>query len=365
MGQLLDAYAAGVNAWVAANPLPPEYGALEITQFQPWTALDSIAVAKLLAFGLSFDLDTTNTINLLTYQGAGQQLGFDGAALFFEDLFRSAPFDPASTVPDATASGGEVDAMNAPVGTPAPQSGPESHIRAETVELIKKWDADLRAIPFFRQMLDPETRAGSNEWAVSGDLSATGYPLTANDPHLSLRMPSTFYPIGISGSRINAVGMGFPGVPLVVLGHTPRIAWGATTNPLDVTDAYQEQVVPDSASPSGFSSLYQGNREPLTPIPETWRFNNPTNGTPNDLTVASGGSIPAATLIVGRRNAPIVSLDFTTGAAVSVQYIGHGPTREIETFLIWNEAQNLEDFRRGLEFFDVGSQNWIYTDVGT
>ena len=55
--EILEAYAAGVNAWVGSNPLPPEYGGLEITQFEPWTALDSIAVAKLLAFGLSFELD--------------------------------------------------------------------------------------------------------------------------------------------------------------------------------------------------------------------------------------------------------------------------------------------------------------------
>src|SRR5687768_4754470 len=133
---------------------------------------------------------------------------------------------------------------------------------------------------------------------------------------------------------------------------------------MDVTDAYQEQVVPDSASSTGFSSIYQGQREPLTGIPETYRVNNRGNGTPNDLTVVPpSATVPQATLIVGRRNAPIVSLNFATGAAVSIQYIGHGPTREIETFLTWNEARNLADFRRGLEFFDVGSQNWIYTDV--
>ncbi|HUP46308.1 MAG TPA: penicillin acylase family protein [Thermoanaerobaculia bacterium] len=361
MAQLLGAYAAGVNAWVAANPLPPEYGALELTQFQPWTALDSIAVAKLLAFGLSFDLDINNTINLLTYRAAGQVLGIDGTALYFEDLFRSQPFDPASTVPDATAS--TID----PVMTKSRLRAVDralDEIRPETVTLLKSYIATLRDIPFFEQILDAEKRGGSNEWAVTGALSTTGNPLMANDPHLALRMPATFYPIGLSGARIHAVGMGFPGVPLVVLGHTNRIAWGATTNPMDVTDVYQEQVVPDAASPSGFSSLYQGNREPLTPLTETYRMNTPGNGTPNDLVlVPPSASIPQATLIVGRRNAPIISLNFATGAAVSVQYIGHGPTREIETFLHWNEAQNLADFQRGLEFFDVGSQNWAYTDA--
>ena len=365
--QLLEAYAAGVNAWVAANPLPPEYAALEITQFERWTSLDTIAVAKLLAFGLSFDLDVDATVALLTYRQAGQVLGVNGTALFFEDLFRSEPFDPASTVPDAEAAaiGGQTKAASSLRAADLKAiDAAAAAIRPDTVALMQKYVEDLKKIPFFQRLLDPETRGASNEWAIAGELTTTGNSMIANDPHLALRMPATFYPIGLSGARIHAVGMGFPGVPLVVQGHTPRIAWGSTVNPMDVTDAYQEQVVPDSTSPSGFSSIFNGQREALAPIPQVFRANNPGNGTPNDINVVPpSASIPPATLIVSRRNAPIVSLNMQTGAAVSVQYIGHGPTREIETFLIWNEGQNLDDFRRGLEFFDVGSQNWIYTDV--
>ncbi|HYH09514.1 MAG TPA: penicillin acylase family protein [Thermoanaerobaculia bacterium] len=364
--ELLEAYAAGVNAYVAANGLPPEYQGLEITRWEPWTPLDSIAVAKLLAFGLSFELDVDPTVALLTYQAAGQQLGINGTALFFEDLFRSKPFDPASTVPDAqkgtarnvgVAANAEHDRWMA-MGEAASQLD-----RAAVME-AKRWVDSLREIPFFARILDPEQRGASNEWAIARSLSATGNSMIANDPHLALRMPSTFYPIGIAGQRINAVGMGFPGVPLVVQGHTPRIAWGSTVNPLDVTDAYTEQVVPDATATAGLSSMYKGVREPLTPIPQTFMVNNVGNGTQDDLSVVPpSATVPQATLIVGRRNAPIVSLNLATGAGVSVQWIGHGPTREIETFLLWNEARNLEEFRTGLQFFDVGSQNWIYTDV--
>lgn len=364
VSELLAAYSAGVNAWVAANPLPGEYAALEITQFEPWTPLDSIAVAKLLSFGLSFDLDVENTVALLTYQGAGQVLGVDGTALFFEDLFRSQPFDPASTVPDATAGTAKTVETTAKSDDPAMwKSIAEAQLDPNAVAVAKKYLEELKQIPFFQKILDPETRGASNLWAIAGKLTTTGNAMIANDPHLSLRMPSTFYPIGIAGSRINAVGVGFPGAPLVVQGHGENIAWGSTVNPMDVTDAYQEQVVPDATSPSGFASIYKGAREPLVPLPQVFRMNNPGNGTPNDLTVVpTSATVPPATLIVSRRNAPIVSLDMTTGAAVSVQWIGHGPTRELETFLIWNEARNLDDFKRGLEFFDVGSQNWIYTD---
>jgi len=364
--ELMGAYAAGVNAWVNSHPLPAEYAALEITKFQPWTALDSFAVAKLLAFGLSFDLDIDNTVAFLTYVGAGKVVGFDGAALFSEDLFRSAPFDPASTVPDATAGSGKALLYY----TTADEDWKLTAAKAATwldpnaVELAKNYADDLRKIPFFEKILDPDSREGSNEWAIAGKLTTTGNAMIANDPHLALRLPSTFYPLSIRGARLNAAGHGFPGAPLVIHGHTDRIAWGSTVNPMDVTDAYQELVVPDATAPAGLSSIYKGQKVALFPAVQTFRANNPSNGTPDDISVIPpSASIPPATLIVANRNAPIVSLNTATGAALSVQWVGHGATREFETFLIWNEAKNLSDFQRGLQFFDVGSQNWIYTDV--
>ena len=105
--QVLEAYAEGVNAWVDEHPLPPEYGLLELTAFRRWTPLDSVAVGKLQAFGLSFDLDIDLTTALLGYQQAGQAAGFDGTALFFQDMWRAEPFTDASTYAAAWASSPE------------------------------------------------------------------------------------------------------------------------------------------------------------------------------------------------------------------------------------------------------------------
>ena len=134
---------------------------------------------------------------------------------------------------------------------------------------------------------------------------------------------------------------------------------------MDVTDTYAEQLRPDPSSPSGLATVYQGQLEPVIPIPETFRQNNPGSGTPDNLTVVPpGGAIPPATLIVPRRNnGPIIQLDQAAGTALSVQYTGFSATRELDTFLIWDDARNLDDFRRGLELFDVGGQNWAYADV--
>ena len=71
----LQAYADGVNAFVAANALPLEYAALELSKFEPWTPTDSLVVFKLISFGFTFDLDIDPTVALLSYQQAGTSSG--------------------------------------------------------------------------------------------------------------------------------------------------------------------------------------------------------------------------------------------------------------------------------------------------
>ncbi len=354
----MNAYADGVNAYVATHDLPPEYAVLELTKFEPWTALDSMACAKLIAFGLSFDLgDIDRTVTLLAYQRA---LGSSaGAALFSEDLFRSAPFDPAATVPDASIP------MIAALGDArhAARIG-AAVLRPQITKMARTYLAELRGIPFLQRLLDPNRRGGSNEWAISGALTTSGRPLLANDTHLALDIPSTWYPIHLIAEPLNVAGDSFPGVPLVILGQNHHISWGATVNPLDVTDVYQETIVSDPSSPSGLSTVYLGKEEPVIPIPEVFRQNN-LDGKEDDVTVVPpGGPIPSATLIVPRRNnGPIIKMDLSTGSGLSVQYTGFSGTREPDAFYAFDTARNIADFERGLQFVDFGSQNFAYSDV--
>jgi penicillin amidase len=112
----------------------------------------------------------------------------------------------------------------------------------------------VKADPVLRHHLDRGNRPGSNQWAVAGQHTTSGKPLFANDPHLSLGTPSTFYPIHLTAGAFDAMGSGFAGVPFVIVGQNRDIAWGSTVNPMDVTDVYAEQLVPDPNSPSGLSS---------------------------------------------------------------------------------------------------------------
>ena len=82
---------------------------------------------------------------------------------------------------------------------------------------------------------------------VSGAKSASGRPMVASDPHLSLGSPPTFYEVGIDvgGRRNDALtlyGVTFPGAPTIVHGTNGHVSWGSTVNPTDVTDVYQEQL---------------------------------------------------------------------------------------------------------------------------
>lgn len=366
----LEAYAEGVNAYVAEHPLPQQYGLLELDSFEPWTAVDSLVIGKLLAFDLSFDLDIDSTLALDAYTTAGPMEGFNGEALYFDDLQRSAPFNDAATVPDA--GGHRIPSIFTTAAVEATQaSAPSaaagfdaSWLKPETLELARRHLDKIRDIPRFRRILDRDFHPGSNEWAVTGHSSENRLPIIANDPHLALDTPSTLYPIGLEAGDIQVFGSGFAGAPFVILGYNKHISWGETTNGIDVTDTYQEQIVADPNSPSGLATVYQGNNEPVIAIPEVFKTNNPTNGVINDITVVpAGGDIPAATLIVPRRNnGPIIELDLTAGTALSVQYTGFSGTRELECFLRMNAARNLDEFVLALQFFDFGSQNFVYTD---
>jgi penicillin amidase len=380
----LQAYADGVNFFLNTQALPTEYGVLEITQVEPWTPLDSVVVGKLIAFGLSFDLDVSTTQALGSYQFAGGLLGFDGSKLFFEDLFRTQPFDPAATIPDALAAAApSVSARtqlsgnaNKSVLSGAKSTGGKAPIKQldpAIVRLVDDYIARVKGIPVLENALRSRDKPqGSNEWAVAPSRSASGKALLANDPHLALNTPATWYQNHLRSrpAGVDVVGSSFAGVPYVVLGQNRRITWGATVNPMDVTDTFQEQVVPDPSSPSGLSTVYLGSPEPLIPIPEAFRYNIVGDGVPDNLELAPAGGtvggvfIPPATLIAPRRNnGPIISIDVATGFALSVQYTGFGPTREFDAFRAFNFAKDLEDFIGGLQFFDFGSQNFSYMDT--
>lgn len=429
---LLQAYADGVNEFItfanATGSLPPEYANLNITQIAPWVPVDSVAFGKLQAFQLSFDFDDGPTDDLADVtDGLGVPTG---TTAFAEDLARVQPAENAFTVPDASnapipltglvrekatmlASAKKADNAEAAKpeakGTAAKakrtltkeQKRQIAKVRKETVTKAREFIAKLMDQPVMREIRARGT-VGSNQWAVDGSVTDTGNPIYANDPHLGLGSPATFYEVHINtkdrGGNLNATGIGFAGAPGVVQGHNESIAWGSTTNPADVTDWYLEDMMTDASG--NLFSHYQGNPEPVVQLPVLVKVNMENGNEPMGglertvIAVASGvpvasvrnifdatkllanfvppramvvprhGPVFPQTLTIGFSSAPgNPFLPNQVGSALTVKFTGTYATRELDTFYIWNTATDLATFKQGLQFFDFGSQNWGYADV--
>lgn len=376
MRALLEAYARGVNAWLRdpGSPLPPEYAALELTRasIPEWTPVDSLTIAKALAFQLSFDaeLDMALTVGLAAAQRAGERRGFDGARLFFEDVMRAAPFDP--TVSIAQFGALRAAAVRRAAGLEWRPPRLDAVLRAETLDLARRYLEQAARAPLFEGTLGP--RSASNWWVVSGRLTATGFPMLASDPHLTLSTPPIWYEAHIVvradpvRGPMNVAGVTLPGVPGVILGCNERLCWGATMNPLDVTDVYEERLVVDFATLRPRATVFEGREEPMVIIEQRYRVNRTGNGVRDDFLEAPVGPFEGGlTFIVPRRNnGPLVSVELrglTTLTGLSVQYAGWGPTREPQTFLELARAGNVVEFGQALRWFTFGSQNWACADA--
>ncbi len=367
----LQSYANGVNAWLASNPLPPEYAGLELTRAAPWTPVDSLVIGKILAFQLSFDLDIQTTLELAGYQAAGQAAGFDGTALYFADTHRVAPPDNRVSIPGFLGVTGSDSNKALNTNQDKRLTSQIPTIDPNVVRLAQSYRDKIKDHPLIGPTLSfREGRGASNWWVVGGQHTASGRPIMANDPHLALNTPATFVETHIISkdarfaNEMNVVGASVPGTPTNILGCTNDFCWGLTTNPLDVTDVYQERFRLNTYGlPS--HTIYQGNLEPVVLVFQSYFLNQVGDGVSDNLARANniGYLNGAATVLIPRRNfGPVLQIDTETSTGISAQYTGWGATFELEAFRRVSRAQNLAEFREALTFFDVGSQNFVYAD---
>ena len=369
---VLQAYADGVNAFLAANPLPAEYAQLELTTARPWAPVDSLALGKAISASLSLDIDIELTLQLEAFVAAGAAQGFDGEALLREDVLRSAPMDPASTVPDAT------DTFPY-LAKRAPKS--DRVLLARAAGAARRVQQKIAGNPLLELASSRRhSFVGSNEWGVAGWATLEHEPLIANDPHLSLDAPSTFYEWHLvvsddpAAGRMNVSGVGFPGTPGVILGQNEDITWGATTNPMDVTDTFSDLLLvgaPQCVAIGSLACIVSGGTAHAVSVEiASYRTNTPGDGTLDNLVAVP---LPPEQSIIAtvpfRSFGPIIDVEdpsvIVSGGsttALVLQYTGFHATRELQTFRKWNRARDLDDFRDGLADFDVGSQNWAYAD---
>ena len=332
----LEHYAAGVNAATATMgrwQRPPEYLLLGVTP-EPWTPVDSLAVARLLAWRLA-----ENRRGELVRGRLTRAIGPAETNVLMGGLPADAPaiLDAASAPAPAT---------HANLATPLPLAAGES--RREVVPL-----------PPGLEWLDLTARAGdSNSWVIAGARTKSGHPLLANDPHLQVEMPSIWYEVHVIAAGLDVEGVTLPSAPFVIIGHNARVAWGLTNTGADVVDFYVEDVdmttrkylsrgqwlpltsvkvpigVRGQTAPADFE-VFSTAHGPLVATEDDWEE-------PPDLASRSGRISPRPLAL--RWEA--VTQGETAGAFDSIDHAGS-----------WTE------FLSGVRRFGAPSQNFVYADI--
>ena len=331
--RLLEAYAAGVNAFLAADSARPiEFRLLRFAP-EPWTPADSLVWGKMMAWDLAGnargEIRRARFIEALGPERAAQLLPLAGSAptILSAAEWPSAPVAPPASV---ATSEGRADWPGASTG------------------------ADWRRLedafaPVLALGLGAGGALGSNSWVLAGSRTASGRPILANDPHLGLRTPSVWYLVSIDAPGFRATGASLPGVPGILIGHNDRIAWGLTSLEPDVQDLFVEEVDPNDAS----RYLHRGEWKRFEERRETIRVRGR----------------PDATLVVRSSvHGPVVNdaLEGSAalGRAVALRWTGLDPDPgSTEAFLAISTARNWPEFLAGVEGIRASSLNVVYADV--
>lgn len=306
--QLLEGYAAGVNAFIEgrSGALPPEF--LAFGEPAPWQPADSLLWGKMMALRLSGNWrEELRNARLAPVLEPGDRA----------DLFPEEPAALVSTVP--------ADGLAALA---------ERTLFAAVPELLTSYGA-------------------SNVWTVAGARTRSGKPVLANDPHLMLQAPSTWYLARLETPDGTVAGATSPGVPVVLIGHNERIAWGITTTHSDTQDFVIETLDPDDPSryltPDGARTFETRVEE----IPVRGHGSEP-------VTIREARFGPVVGEAIDPDDLPALAADQV--ATLAWPALG-GDDGTPDAMVRLNRARGWDDFREAMRRWVAPQQNVFYADV--
>lgn len=192
------------------------------------------------------------------------------------------------------------------------------------------------------------TRSASNNWALAGARTASGSPVIANDPHLALTAPATWYMARLSTPDGVLVGATVPGIPFLVIGSNGQVAWGFTTTHSDTQDLFEEHLSP------GLPEHYD------TP-------NGPAAFERRREVIKVKGGADVTFNVRSTRNGPLISdlePERYLRRRFSLAWTGFLPDdRTPEAFLNMNRARNAAEFQQALRDFHAPHQNVVFADT--
>ncbi len=310
---VLDAYTAGVNAWINNLPiseLPLEYRLLNYHP-EKWTNLKTALFLKYMSYDLT---GSENDIEYTNARGVLSEADFNAAYPLVMDSLDP----PASVHPHAPAN---IDSQ------------------------YFKWN-DLSAL----EPIKPNKDNGSNNWAVSGSKTQSGRPILCNDPHLGLNLPSLWFEMQLQTPRQNTFGVSLPGSPAIIIGFNDSCAWGVTNAERDVKDYYRISFRDDTRQQYRFNGEWKESDIHI----EYYKLKG------GDLfidTVAYTvfGPVQYDASFTGNGRA-------ASQANLAVRWKAHDGSNELKTFVQLNKAHNYEEYLKAIQHYTCPAQNFVFAD---
>lgn len=325
--ELVHSYADGVNAYInslSSKDLPLEYKLIGFKP-QPWsvlrTALFLMNMSDVLT-NTEYDIENSNFIF---------QYGSD----LFEQMHKQwyTEVEPIIETPE----GGwlvkfKMDSASLfPDTLVLPNTNPEEESNISLSKLQPK----------------PDVQIGSNNWALSGEKTASSYPLLANDPHLRLTFPSVWLEMHLVGPQTNTYGVSFPGAPSIIIGYNEKIGWGVTNAGRDVKDWYVIEYKDESRE----YYKWKNGWKPTEKVVEEFKIK---------------GSKSVFDTIIYTHLGPVTHENFQTKAGkvnLAMQWTAHLGTEEYKTFYLLNRAENHEQYLEALNYYSCPAQNFVFASV--
>lgn len=321
---MLEQYCKGVNAWIESlseKTLPVEYKILHYKP-EPWTPLQCALLLKYMAYDLtanrSSDLDNTRFV---------QKFGLKQWEQWFAEDFTE------PVIPEGT--NWAVDNQKPPLDSAIFQS------------IDNGTRLSLSMLGTENENNDDEIYIGSNNWAVHGSKTATGYPILANDPHLSLNLPSLWYLVHLSAPGLEVMGATLPGAPGIIIGFNEDVAWGVTNGYYDVLDWYTIDWANDD------KTKYRLNGE-LKDVAFRTEYIHVAGEEPivEKVRYTHFGPVP---YLKGEK--PFKSF---IPVNCAMKWQAHEPSNELRTFALLNKATDIQNYKQAILTYRCPAQNFAF-----
>ncbi|PHN01813.1 penicillin acylase family protein [Flavilitoribacter nigricans] len=336
---IITAFVRGVNAYIAEarkdpESLPIEFKMLDMLP-EPWTPEVVISRHQGLLGNIGDEMDVTRAVALLGPEKVKELFWFHPNE---PDLTLDPAIDTALLFKDIMEL---YDAYRQRV-----KFQPEDFVASVANpdrDAFRNWAAAQDAAAE-REEKRTTRSIGSNNWAIEGELSQSGYPLLANDPHRTQAVPSLRYMAHLVGPGWNVIGGGEPEIPGISIGHNEYGAWGLTVFETDAEDLYVYRTHPENPD----QYWYRGAWENMLIIPDT---------------IPVKGQDPVIVKHRYTRHGPVLyeNPDRQQACALRCGWLEIGGSPYLAS-LRMNQARDFAEFREACTYSHIPGENMVWAD---